>query len=93
MNTLRTLSFSRSLSNSCRLKECSVSSSPSRSTPRSSERAAADEDEESDDDDSDDEDATLVVSRKPRTLSTFNIINARMGMRPSGVSRLPLCKC
>ena len=46
-----------------------------------------------DDDDSDDEDATLVVSRKPRTLSAFNIVNARMGMRPGGVSRLPSCKC
>ena len=44
-------------------------------------------------DDSDDEDATLVVSRKPRTLSAFNIMNARMGMRPGGVSRLPSCKC
>ena len=51
------------------------------------------DEEESDDDDSDDEDATLVVSRKPRTLSTFNIVNARMGMRPGGVSRLPSCKC
>lgn len=51
------------------------------------------DEEESDDDDSDDEDADLVVSRRPRTLSAFNIINARMGMRPGGVSRLPSCKC
>ena len=50
------------------------------------------DEEENEDEDSSEEEDEIVNPRIPRGLIAFEVMSARMGVRPGGMSRLPSCE-